>query len=78
MTATRQGPEGRRPWSGLSSAADAWIAELEREARYRRERYQLYLAKTHGRRPTSRDRLGKLKQASELAESRLRRARQAR
>lgn len=51
------------------------IEELEAEARYARERYQLYRAKTYGPRPTSAARLRELERIYEGAEARLRRAR---
>ena len=51
------------------------IAELEAEARYARERYELYRAKVYGPRPTSMNRLRELQRIHEGAEARLRRAR---
>lgn len=54
------------------------IGALEAEARYARERYELYRAKTYGPRPTSLARLRELQRIHEGAEARLRRARQAR
>jgi hypothetical protein len=53
------------------------IEALEAEARYARDRYQLYRAKAYGPRPTSRARLLELQRIYEGAEARLRRARQA-
>ena len=53
------------------------IEELEAEARYARERYALYKAKSYGPRPTSTRRLLELQRMSEGAEGRLRRARRA-
>ena len=53
------------------------IEALEAEARYARERYQLYRAKAYGPRPTSVARLRELQRIHEGAEARLRRARQA-
>jgi hypothetical protein len=53
------------------------IEALEAEARYARERYQLYRAKTYGPRPTSMARLRELQRMYEGAEARLRRARRA-
>jgi hypothetical protein len=50
------------------------LRELEAEARYARERYQLYKARSYGSRLTSHERLRQLEQRSELAERRLRRA----
>ena len=52
------------------------IETLEAEARYARERYQLYRAKTYGPRPTSMARLRELQRISEGADARQRRARQ--
>jgi hypothetical protein len=57
--------------------AAASIEALEAEARYARERYDLYRAKTYGPRPTSTTRLLELQRISEGADARLRRARQA-
>jgi hypothetical protein len=51
--------------------------ELEAEARYARERYQLYRAKSYGPRPTSMARLRELQRIHEGAEARLQRARRA-
>ncbi len=50
------------------------IEDLRAEARYARERYDLYRAKTYGPRPTSTARLRELERISEGAEARLRRA----
>jgi len=55
----------------------ARIAELRAEARYRRERYELYRAKVYGPRPTTASRLRELERAHQGAEARLRRAEQA-
>ena len=55
----------------------ASIDTLEAEARYARERYELYKAKTYGPRPTSLARLRELQRIHEGADGRLRRARQA-
>ena len=52
------------------------IEELETEARYQRERYELYKAKQYGPRPTSEARLRELERLYRSAESRLRAARQ--
>jgi hypothetical protein len=59
------------------SSGSASIEALEAEARYARERYQLYRAKTYGPRPTSAARLRELERLLGGAEARLRRARQA-
>jgi hypothetical protein len=52
------------------------IDELRAEARYARERYDLYRAKMYGLRPTTTTRLNELKRIHEGAEARLRRAQQ--
>lgn len=52
------------------------MADLEAEDRYHRERYALYRAKTYGPRPTSPARLRSLRLAAEVAERRLRHARE--
>ena len=52
------------------------IQTLEAEARYARERYQLYRAKAYGPRATSEARLRELQRTSEGAEARLKRARE--
>lgn len=53
------------------------LEELEAEARYHRERYDLYRAKSYGPRPTSDSRLRELERMHQGAASRLRRARMA-
>jgi hypothetical protein len=61
--------------SGTPSASkNVRLTELEAEVRYARERYQLYRAKAYGPRLTSLARLGELERQSELAKSRLERA----
>ena len=50
------------------------IESLEAEARYARERYDLYRAKTYGPRPTSLARLRELERIHVGAEARLKRA----
>jgi len=52
------------------------IEELEAEARYQRERYELYKAKHYGPRPTSEARLRELERIHKGAEARLRAARE--
>lgn len=52
------------------------LEELRAEARYRRERYHLYRAKTYGPRPTTAARLRELERSYRAAEARLRRAEQ--
>jgi hypothetical protein len=54
------------------------IEELRIEARYRRERYDLYRAKMYGPRPTTLARLRELERAHEGADASLRRAQQER
>jgi hypothetical protein len=49
------------------------IEELQAEARYHRERYELYKAKMYGSRPTTMVRLMELERAHEGAKARLRR-----
>jgi hypothetical protein len=50
------------------------MEELQAEARYHRERYDLYKAKTHGPRLTSVARLRELERRHQGADSRLRSA----
>jgi hypothetical protein len=50
------------------------IADLRADARYARERYDLYRAKMYGSRPTSMTRLRELERVSEAADARLRHA----
>jgi hypothetical protein len=52
------------------------LDELRADARYHRERRDLYRAKLHGPRPTSPVQLRELERASVLSEARLRRAEQ--
>jgi hypothetical protein len=57
-------------------AADAErIEDLEAEARYARQRADLYRAKSYGPRPTSPARMRELERVAEGAEERLRAAR---
>jgi len=51
------------------------IEVLEAEARYARERYELYRAKMYGQRPTTMSRLRELERIHHGAEARLRAAR---
>lgn len=53
------------------------LEDLQAEARYARERYDLYKAKMYGPRPTSEARLRELERALKGAEANLRRAREA-
>jgi hypothetical protein len=57
-----------------SRARDARIDELRAEARYARERYDLYRAKMYGMRPTTITRLRELERIHQSADARLRRA----
>ena len=50
------------------------LDELEAEARYARERHQLYRARAYGPRLTGAGRLRELERESKLAETRLQRA----
>jgi hypothetical protein len=58
------------------AAAAERIDELEAEARYARQRLDLYRAKTYGPRPTSPARMRELEREASGAEERLRRARE--
>ena len=49
------------------------LLRLKVEARYARERYQLYKARSHGPKPTDPGRLAELERVSDRAEGRLRR-----
>ena len=57
-----------------STVGKAALRELEAEARYARERYQLYKARAYGSRMTSRERLRELERKAKLAQARLERA----
>ena len=52
------------------------IEELEAEARYQRERYELYKAKQYSQRPTSDSRMRELERLHQGADARLRAARE--
>jgi hypothetical protein len=54
------------------------IDDLRADARYARERYDLYRAKVYGPRPTSMTRLRELERVSAAATARLRHAEQTR
>jgi hypothetical protein len=58
--------------------SDDMLEQLAAEARYRRERYDLYRAKAYGLRPTSQARLRELQRSSEAAEARLAAAKSSR
>lgn len=49
-----------------------YFEDLRAQARYARERYQLYRARTFGELPTSEERLRELRRLYEQAEDRLR------
>jgi hypothetical protein len=53
------------------------LEQLEAEARYHRQRYDLYRARVYSGRPTSEGRLRELQRASDYAASRLSAARAA-
>lgn len=55
-------------------AGSARIEDLRAEARYHRERYDLYRAKMYAQRPTTIARLRELERAHQGAQARLRRA----
>jgi len=57
---------------------DAELERLRAEARYARERRDLYRARAYAQRPTSPARLRELEQAAELAAARLRHAEERR
>jgi hypothetical protein len=57
--------------------AEIPLDELRAEARYRRERLELYRAKMYGLRPTTASRLRELERSYRGAQARLRRAEQA-
>ncbi|MDQ6816101.1 MAG: hypothetical protein M3018_01675 [Actinomycetota bacterium] len=50
--------------------SNRYLDDLREQARYARERYQLYMAKAYGQRPTSPARMRELQRASEQAEAR--------
>jgi len=50
------------------------IEDLRAEARYHRQKYDLYRAKMYGMRPTSATRLRELERAHEAAQARVRQA----
>lgn len=61
--------------TGTGKATNQGLVALEAEARYARERYQLYRARAYGPRATSPARLRELERVWRLAESRLNRSR---
>jgi hypothetical protein len=58
-------------------AGSAPLEDLRAEARYHRERYDLYRAKMYGGRPTTMGRLRELERVKQGAEARVRRAQQS-
>lgn len=60
--------------SGASFDSNVRLTELEAEARYARERYELYRARFYSSRPTNAARLRELEQKSERAKARVERA----
>ena len=60
--------------SAMSDAAADRLEDLREEARYRRERLDLYRARLYGGRAHSQDKLHELERASDSAAARLRRA----
>jgi hypothetical protein len=56
------------------TAGGPHLDDLRAEARYHRERYDLYRAKMYALRPTTMARLRELERAHEAADERLRRA----
>ncbi len=78
MSAGSIEPESHRdePPVVIKAVSRSRIDELEAEARYHRERLDLYRAKTYGPRLTSAARLRELERMHLGAESRLRRAQQ--
>jgi hypothetical protein len=57
-----------------SRSSEEHLEDLRTQARYARERYQLYKAKTYGPRPTSPVRLRELQREHERTDARLRAA----
>jgi hypothetical protein len=71
----RAAPDLDEPDVVIKPVGRGRLEELEAEAQYHRERYDLYRAKTFGPRPTSDARLRELERMHQGAASRLRRAR---
>ena len=67
-----------RAGGAVTDAGRAYLADLEAEERYHRERYDLYRARVYGPRLTSDGRLRELKAASDRAKLRLTAARRRR
>jgi hypothetical protein len=70
----------RLKYRGASAAmaSEPQMDELRAEARYHRERYELYRAKAYAMRPTTTARLRELERAHLAADARLRRAEEQR
>lgn len=60
--------------SGALFDSNVRLTELEAEARFARERYELYRARSYSSRPTSAARLRELEQNAERAQARVERA----
>jgi hypothetical protein len=69
-------PDGRDTPGRQTVMSDSRIAELRVEARYARERYDLYRAKMYGLRPTTITRFRELERMHQGADARLCRAQQ--
>jgi hypothetical protein len=70
-------PDGKDTQGGQAVTSDSRrIAELRVEARYARERYDLYRAKMYGLRPTTITRFRELERIYQGANARLRRTQQ--
>src|SRR5689334_718948 len=76
VTLTSMSMGGQQPHAApaLTGATADHLDDLRAKARYARERYQLYKAKTHGPMPTSAPRLRELQRAYDQAEERTRAA----
>ena len=70
-------PERSNP-RAVAMSGSVRIEDLRAEARYHRERYDLYKAKMYGQRPTTMSRLRELERICRDAETRLHRAEQER
>src|SRR5437763_8853591 len=76
-TNRRAGSQAVGPLLGQATmTGSARIEDLRAEARYARERYDLYRAKMYGLRPTSITRFRELERIHQGADARLRRAQQ--
>jgi hypothetical protein len=61
------------PGSAAHDNRSPEFVRLQAEARYARERYQIYKARTHGAKPTDPARLAELERISDTAEGRFQR-----